>query len=114
MFQSSDEQPSACKVRQMYILEAELFTNLQRIRTTTYKNNYHEPLLQNFARELSGFGEAKQRWFPHQHLSIRAGGSGAHAYRVVALETGGFMPYLFHEVHHHNTSFLRARRSQWW
>ena len=98
----------------MYISEAGLFTNLQRTRTTTYKNDYHEPLLQNFARELSGFGEAKQRWFPHQHLSIRVCGSEAHAHRVSALETGGFMSCLFQEVHHHITSFLRARRSQWW
>ena len=71
MFQSSNEQPSACEARQMSTLEAEPCTHMQYVRITNYKNGYHEPEPQDFACELPGFGEADQRWFSHEHLSIR-------------------------------------------
>ena len=58
VFQSSNEQPSACEARQMSTLEAEPCTHMQYVRTTNYKNGYHEPEPQDFACDLPGFGEA--------------------------------------------------------
>ena len=75
VFQSSNEQPSACEARQMSTLEAEPCTHMQYqrwyVRIPNYKNGYHEPEPQDLACELPGIGEADQRWFPHEHLSIR-------------------------------------------
>ena len=54
-----------------------VYSHMQYVWAITSYHDYHEPELQDFASELPGLGEADQRWFPHEHLSVRVCGSGA-------------------------------------